>query len=54
MLDLIVYYVLPNILLFGGIYAVCKYIENATWHYIENFDTLQPQIIAMRKQLGLK
>ena len=54
MQELIVYYILPNVALFGSIYAVCKYVENATWNYIENFETLQPQVDAMRKNLGLK
>jgi hypothetical protein len=54
MYELIVYYILPNVALFGGIYLLCKYVENATWNYIQNFDKLQPQIVAMRKQLGLK
>lgn len=54
MFELIVYYILPNVVMFGGIYAACKYVENATWYYIENFEALQPQLIEMRKRFGFK
>ena len=34
MYELIVYYVLPNVLMFGGIYLFAKKLESLTWEYI--------------------
>ena len=34
-MELIVEYVLPNIVMFGGLYAVAKFVEYATWAQIE-------------------
>jgi hypothetical protein len=34
MTDLILYYIIPNIALFGGIYLLAKAIENTTWNFI--------------------
>lgn len=34
MLELILYYVLPNVVLFGGLYALGRYIEKLTWDFI--------------------
>jgi len=34
MIELIVYYILPNVVLFGGIYAIAKWFEHATWELI--------------------
>ncbi len=34
MIDLILYYVLPNVLLFGGIYFISKAFENIVWEFI--------------------
>lgn len=38
MFDTIVYYVLPNVALFGGIVLFSKMIEAAAWHVIENYE----------------
>lgn len=38
MFEILVYYVLPNVAMFGSLYAVAKYIEYATWHFIDNYD----------------
>lgn len=37
-MELFVYYILPNIVLFGGIYAVAKAAEHSAWYVIENYD----------------
>lgn len=34
MIELIVYYILPNIALFGGLYIIGKAIEEFTWKFI--------------------
>lgn len=34
MIEVILYYVLPNIALFGGIIILCKLIEEAVWNMI--------------------
>jgi hypothetical protein len=34
MIDLTMYYILPNIALFGGLYTVAKAVEIATWNFI--------------------
>lgn len=39
-MDTLVYYILPNIVLFGGIFVISKLIERASWYVIENFETL--------------
>jgi hypothetical protein len=31
-------YILPNIVLSGGIYLIAKYVENSTQHHIDNYD----------------
>ena len=38
MYELVVYYVLPNIALFGGLYLLGKSIEMAVWNVIENHE----------------
>lgn len=40
-MELITYYIIPNILLFGGIYIVGKAIEMATWQFIVNYDAIE-------------
>ncbi len=40
MFEVLVYYVLPNVVLFGGIFAISKLIERASWYVIENYETL--------------
>lgn len=38
MYELVVYYVLPNIAMFGGLYLLGKGIETAVWNVIENHE----------------
>jgi hypothetical protein len=40
MVDVVVYYVIPNVLMFGGLWFVSKAIERMVWHVIENHETL--------------
>lgn len=51
MLELVLYYVLPNVALFGGIYAVCKYVEHSVQGYIDNFDEYQKKLLDLKKKL---
>ena len=39
-MEILLYYVLPNIALFGGIYIVARAAEQAAWHFISNYDTI--------------
>lgn len=39
-METLVYYVLPNIALFGSIYLLAKGIEYATWYFITNYETI--------------
>jgi hypothetical protein len=34
MLELTLYYILPNVALFGGLYGLAKLIEYLTWRFI--------------------
>lgn len=47
MSELIAHYIIPNIILFGGIFAVAKAFEYATWHTIENFDEVVEMLAKM-------
>lgn len=40
MLEIILWYVLPNIVLFGGLYFLGKGIEKLVWFIIENYDDI--------------
>ena len=51
MLELVLYYVLPNVVMFGGIYVVCRYVENAVQGYIDNFDEYQKKLLDLKKKL---
>lgn len=37
-------YVLLNFLLFGGIYALSKVIEDVTWYFVENYDEIMEKL----------
>jgi hypothetical protein len=34
MSELILYYIIPNVVMFGGLYALGKFIEKFTWKFI--------------------
>jgi hypothetical protein len=44
-MDTVIYYVLPNAVLFGTIYLVAKYVENATEDFINNYDAYQKKLV---------
>ena len=50
-MDTVIYYVMPNVLLFGGIYFVAKYVENATEDFINNYDAYQQKINRFKQRL---
>jgi hypothetical protein len=39
-MEILIYYVLPNVALFGGLYLLSKGIENVVWFVIENHDAI--------------
>jgi hypothetical protein len=39
-METLLYYVLPNVALFGGIYVVDKLLERYSWYVITNYDRL--------------
>ncbi len=44
MLDILVYYVLPNVAMFGGLNLIAKYIVNSAWYFIENYEEIQQKL----------
>ena len=46
-METLINYILPNIALFGGIYAVSKAIEAATWYFIVNYDEIVQKLVDM-------
>lgn len=43
-MDILIYYVLPNVALFGGLYALAKVVEHATQYAIDNWDELMKRL----------
>lgn len=43
-MELFVYYILPNIVLFSGIYAVAKAAEHSAWYVIENYNSFMQRL----------
>jgi hypothetical protein len=39
-MEILTHYLLPNIALFGGIYAAAKLFEHTTWYFICNYDDI--------------
>mgnify|MGYP007049613010 CR=1 FL=1 len=39
-MEILIYYILPNVALFGGLYLLSKGIENVMWFIIENHDAI--------------
>jgi hypothetical protein len=39
-MEILLYYILPNIALFGGIYLLAKGVEAAVWYVISNYDNI--------------
>jgi hypothetical protein len=50
-MEIFIYYVLPNVLLFGGIYLLGKYVENATADYIENYEVYQQKLLDYKRRM---
>ena len=50
MLEIVLWYVLPNVALFGGIFALCKLFERAVWFIIENYDAYLDGTLLERMQ----
>lgn len=39
-MDLILYYIIPNVALFGSLYLVAKGSEQAVWYFICSYDNI--------------
>lgn len=50
MTDIVIYYAILNVLFFGGIVAVCKYVESATEHYINNYAQYQKKLVDAKRR----
>jgi hypothetical protein len=44
-MEIFVNYIIPNIILFGGIFVFAKGIEYASWYLICNYDTIVGKLI---------
>lgn len=43
-MEILTYYILPNIALFGGIYMLSKVIEAGAWYVICNYETIMNKL----------
>jgi hypothetical protein len=50
-MDTFIYYVLPNILLFGGIFFVAKYVERAAEDFINNYEQYQQILVDFSRKI---
>jgi hypothetical protein len=50
-MEILLYYVLPNLVFVGGIYSICKYVENSLQDYIDNYDEYQKKLLDFKKKL---
>ena len=48
-MEILVYYVVPNVALFGGIYLVAKLFERSSWYVISNYNRLVDKLIVINK-----
>lgn len=49
MLEIILWYVLPNVALFGGLYLLSKSIERSVWFFIENYTDIVSGKLTLKK-----
>jgi hypothetical protein len=49
-MNIFIYYVLPNVVLFGSIYLVMKFVDNATEDFINNYKQYQKNLIEFRQK----
>lgn len=50
MTEIVIYYLILNILFFGSIVAVCKYVESAVLHYINNYELYQKKLVDAKRK----
>lgn len=50
MTEIVIYYLILNILFFGSIVAVCKYVESAASHYINNYELYQKKLVDAKRK----
>lgn len=49
MLETFLWYVLPNIALFGGLWLIAKGAEHFMWFLIQNYDDIMSGKLTLRK-----
>lgn len=50
MTEIVIYYLILNLLFFGSIVAVCKYVESAAAHYINNYELYQKKLVDAKRK----
>jgi hypothetical protein len=44
-MEILTHYILPNVALFGGIYAAAKLFEHTSWYVICNYDDIVNKLV---------
>jgi len=44
-MDILIYYVIPNVVLFSSLYAIGKYVESSSAYFIENYEESQQKLV---------
>jgi hypothetical protein len=42
-MEILIYYVIPNIVLFGSIFLISMGIERASWYIVCNYETIMKE-----------
>lgn len=50
-MDIVSNYILPNVILFGGLALICKYVEHYMGKYIENHEVYDRRIQELVQEL---
>lgn len=45
MTEILIYYVIPNVVLFGSLYLIAKFVETVTEDFINNYDERYKQLL---------
>lgn len=44
-METVIYYVLLNVVLFGGLYALSKLVEYGCWYVLENYEAVEAAML---------
>jgi hypothetical protein len=50
-MEIVIYYVIPNVLLFGSIYLAARYVENSTQDFINNYAAYQQKLVDFMRKI---